>query len=1030
MQVLLYLCQAKQAVVSAEMMIQDCWPNQFFSDNPVHKCIARLRKALKDDAKQPKYIKTIPKKGYAIVQDILELETQTSVIKNYWHNGPPYLAFDSYQQKHQAIMFGRSKATSEIKQMIDQIDYQNNSLIMLLGPHSVGKTSLLDAQIIPHLKAPKRPYKNDYELFLKFTISNYEQEDEKQRLLDALTEQTATTVESLMLYSAETKTKQVVFIDQLERLLVKDSTEQVELFLAFLESLLKSQKYLIFLSMNHEYYADLMQFSTFQLVKKHALVYDLLPPNTEELRDIIRKPVFTSGLSFEYDKQKFESLDSLLLVDAMKLNHALPVISYAMRELCINKNKYHELTYAAYQEMGGFFGVISKKFDKIFDASQQSEQQAFTEKLHHLIKQDPKNKRQLYCADTPIDRFKSPQLNRLLKQLLSANLLKVTVMAEQTYIAIVHEALLTQCEVFKNWVAENRLKLSHMAEIDVMHTHWLDNNESTDYLVKNPFILEFADEMDLDSSKSLFIQQSVKKIRKTKTIKKLAVGSLVLMLMMTVSLLFRLDHSNQRLSDANIRAEALNVFLMDDLKSKLKPLGQLKLLEMISLQIIDYYQFQSSHSTASFLTAESSNHVINALNTLGEVKIKSGHHDEAMAVLEEAFEKAETSLSENGDHSQTLFHLSQTKYWIGYIHFLNKAWPLTKQNWSSYLVTIEKLMVLEPDNLEWKLEHSYALNNLGTLSLKMNQLSVASEYINQSAQIKKSLVELQPTNDQYIAELADTISWQANLLYKNNDFVGANQLYQESLDLSLQLQQMNPLDSNWTYRFALAHYRTGKSDYDLGRLDLARVHFDASKEILVELIAHDELNHKWLRTLINNHIYLAKVHYHLSLYDDAMIHANQGIHHYQSYSTEHKQLNTQIKQYLKLTAISSLVLAEVGQTKSAIMQYLEAYESVTKSGGESPLTQLEEAYHFYILYQLYQKNNTSDAALSAFNQAKAKVSNALTTEAVSTAEKALYLLINQIENQPIFEGQFIPIMRELELMHFKNPDFFNHEKPS
>ena len=62
--------------------------------------------------------------------------------------------------------------------------------------------------------------------------------------------------------------------------------------------------------MNHEYYADLMKISAFQLVKKHALVYVLLPPNTEELREIIRKTVFTSGLRYEYDKQKVERLDS------------------------------------------------------------------------------------------------------------------------------------------------------------------------------------------------------------------------------------------------------------------------------------------------------------------------------------------------------------------------------------------------------------------------------------------------------------------------------------------------------------------------------------------------------------------------------------------------------------------------------------------------------------------------------------------------------------------------------------------------
>lgn len=67
MDVLLYLCRQHGQVLSAEQLLETCWGTTVYGDNPVHKVIAQLRKALGDSSAAPRYIETIRKRGYRAV---------------------------------------------------------------------------------------------------------------------------------------------------------------------------------------------------------------------------------------------------------------------------------------------------------------------------------------------------------------------------------------------------------------------------------------------------------------------------------------------------------------------------------------------------------------------------------------------------------------------------------------------------------------------------------------------------------------------------------------------------------------------------------------------------------------------------------------------------------------------------------------------------------------------------------------------------------------------------------------------------
>ncbi len=74
MDVLVYLAENAGSVVSATELLDKFWQGTISSDHAVHKAIAELRAAFGDNAHKPEYIKTVPKRGYSLVADIVPLE--------------------------------------------------------------------------------------------------------------------------------------------------------------------------------------------------------------------------------------------------------------------------------------------------------------------------------------------------------------------------------------------------------------------------------------------------------------------------------------------------------------------------------------------------------------------------------------------------------------------------------------------------------------------------------------------------------------------------------------------------------------------------------------------------------------------------------------------------------------------------------------------------------------------------------------------------------------------------------------------
>jgi len=96
---LVYLAENAGTVISATELLDKFWQGTISSDHAVHKAIAELRAAFGDKAHNSKYIKTVPKRGYSLVADVVPFEAepkQQAAKPSWWQtnsfSGPAKLA--------------------------------------------------------------------------------------------------------------------------------------------------------------------------------------------------------------------------------------------------------------------------------------------------------------------------------------------------------------------------------------------------------------------------------------------------------------------------------------------------------------------------------------------------------------------------------------------------------------------------------------------------------------------------------------------------------------------------------------------------------------------------------------------------------------------------------------------------------------------------------------------------------------------------------------------------------------------------
>jgi len=75
--VLVYLVEHRGRVVEKQELFDEVWKKKFVTDNALTRTIKEIRQVIGDDADAPRYIETVPRRGYRFIAQVGNIETRT-----------------------------------------------------------------------------------------------------------------------------------------------------------------------------------------------------------------------------------------------------------------------------------------------------------------------------------------------------------------------------------------------------------------------------------------------------------------------------------------------------------------------------------------------------------------------------------------------------------------------------------------------------------------------------------------------------------------------------------------------------------------------------------------------------------------------------------------------------------------------------------------------------------------------------------------------------------------------------------------
>ena len=636
MEVLLHLCQQNGDIVSSDELLNKCWKNTDIGDNPLHKTITQLRKALGDKANEPHYIETIRKRGYRIIAKLsFPLADPIPSTKSTWQGGSPFLGLRAYNPNDTHVFFGRTQSIATLLERISsQVNY-GRAFCLILGPSGTGKSSLVNAGILPKL-LDERGYNGigvisytqiDFadvhknRLFLDLASALLDWDINDQPVFEGLSAQTlAEQLElaidgvinaiqaALSKASTKLKTPQLfLFIDRLEVLLSSPifSSETRSHFLSVIERLAISKAVIVFSACRNDFYPLVVEQPSLMAGKAHGAHYDLTPPNRQELQQIIRLPALTANLTFSNDPQTQTPLDEILCADTANNPDALPMLQYTLQELYLQRSDNNELLHSVYTKLGGIEGAIGKKAEDIFIDLSNEQQQQLKSVLSQLITLNPDGKT-ITSRAARWQTLTNTSQKELVQAMVDSRLFVSHLQNQEACFSLAHEALLRQWPRAKQWINDHKDALAIKSRLQHQTRNWVDEGKSSAYLLAPGKPLQEAQLLlndklfKLDDNEHALIKSSVNKIKTKIRAKRVTVALLCLLTFTALLMSFISFKAQQHAQNKQLEAESLLGFMVGDFADKLRSVERMDLLDGISNKALEYFTNQTDDSSSLF----------------------------------------------------------------------------------------------------------------------------------------------------------------------------------------------------------------------------------------------------------------------------------------------------------------------------------------------------------------------------------------------------------------------------------------------
>jgi DNA-binding winged helix-turn-helix (wHTH) protein len=139
--VLRYLLERAGRLVTQDELLEALWPDTFVQPEVLKSHIRDIRKVLDDDPKNPKFIETLPRRGYRFIATLADEVRRRNLA----------VASPAYR------LVGRNRELDRLQASLQRALHGERQLVFVTGEPGIGKTALVDAlqlQVAAFLSAP------------------------------------------------------------------------------------------------------------------------------------------------------------------------------------------------------------------------------------------------------------------------------------------------------------------------------------------------------------------------------------------------------------------------------------------------------------------------------------------------------------------------------------------------------------------------------------------------------------------------------------------------------------------------------------------------------------------------------------------------------------------------------------------------------------------------------------------------------------------------------------------------------------
>lgn len=282
-----------------------------------------------------------------------------------------------------------------------------------------------------------------------------------------------------------------------------------------------------------------------------------------------------------------------------------------------------------------------------------------------------------------------------------------------------------------------------------------------------------------------------------------------------------------------------------------------------------------------------------AVQMVAEMHNLRGDNERALPAFQQAARTTGELLARDSDNPQRLFDHGQSLFWVGYIAWQRGQMDRAKSAMGDYADISKRLAAMDRSNLDWQMEESYSLSNLGTLANDEGRYRDGLGLFERSVEIVERVAQQEGRPSSRLIELGQGLSWVATNKNALGDFEGSTQarareiaLYdevlatetenfeamrfaafalrgmgnlliltgdrakaREALDRSLQMAgQLLRADPDHTLTMEMtmpAYTKRAELNWSEGRAQDASRDFDAAERLLADLRARDPKNKDW-----------------------------------------------------------------------------------------------------------------------------------------------------------------------------------------